>query len=71
MVYPTGNWNLDAAKMNSGISISIPEPDEEDNKETEYTICNSYNEAKALRYKTFYENLDKNYYNYKQFLKEN
>ena len=58
------NWNLDAAKMNRGISISIPEPDEEDNKETAYTIGNSYNEAMALRYKTFYENLGKSYYNY-------
>ena len=65
------NWNLDAAKMNRGISISIPEPDEEDNKETAYTIGNSYNEAMALRYKTFYENLGKSYFNYKQLLKEN
>ena len=32
------NWVLDAAKMNRGISISIPEPDEEDNKETSLTI---------------------------------
>ena len=65
------NWNLDAAKMNRGISISIPEPDEEDNKETAFTIGNSYNEAMALRYKTFYENLGKSYYNYKKLLKEN
>ena len=65
------NWNLDAAKMNRGISISIPEPDEEDNKETAFTIGNSYNEAMALRYKTFYENLGQSYYNYKKYLKEN
>ena len=32
------NWILDAAKMNRGISISIPEPDEIDNKETSLTI---------------------------------
>jgi len=35
------NWELDAAKMNRGISISIPEPDEEDNKETAFIIGNS------------------------------
>ena len=64
------NWNLDAAKMNRGISISIPEPDEEDNKETAFTIGNSYNEVMAQRYKTFFENLGKSYYDYKAYLKE-
>ena len=65
------NWNLDAAKMNRGISISIPEPDEEDNKETAFTIGNSYDEAMAIRYKNFLENLGKSYYNYKLYLKKN
>ena len=65
------NWNLDAAKMNRGISISIPEPDEEDNKETAFTIGNSYDEAMAIRYKDFLENLGKSYYKYKQYLKTN
>ena len=51
------NWSLDAAKMNRGISISIPEPDEEDNKETAFTIGNSYDEVMADRYKNFFENL--------------
>ena len=65
------NWNLDAAKMNRGISISIPEPDEEDNKDTAFTIGNSYDENMSLRYKSFFENLGISYYNYKQYLKEN
>ena len=65
------NWNLDAAKMNRGISISIPEPDEEDNKETSFTIGNSYDENMSLRYKSFFENLGISYYNYKQYLKDN
>ena len=65
------NWNLDAAKMNRGISISIPEPDEEDNKETAFTIGNSYDEVISLRYKSFFENLGKSYYDYKQYLKQN
>ena len=64
------NWNLDAAKMNRGISISIPEPDEEDNKETAFTIGNSYDEVMARNYKNFFENLGKSYYNYKQYLKQ-
>ena len=34
------NWVLDAAKMNRGISISIPEPDEEENKETSKQLEN-------------------------------
>ena len=64
------NWNLDAAKMNRGISISIPEPDEEDNKDTSFTIGKSYDENMASRYKSFFENLGISYYNYKQYLKE-
>ena len=65
------NWNLDAAKMNRGIAISIPEPDDEDNKDTAFTIGNSYNENIALTYKKFFEDLGTSYYKYKNFLKEN
>ena len=65
------NWSLDAAKMNRGISISIPEPDEEDNKETAFTIGNSYDEVMADRYKNFFENLGICYFKYKKYLKEN
>ena len=65
------NWVLDAAKMNRGISISIPEPDEEDNKETSLTIGKSYDEILAMRYKDFYENFGKAYFDYKEYLKKN
>ena len=64
------NWTLDAAKMNRGISISIPEPDEDDNKETSLTIGKSYDDILASRYKDFFENLGKSYYEYKQYLKD-
>ena len=64
------NWNLDAAKMNRGISISIPEPDEDDSKETALTIGNSYNEIMASKYKDFFENLGISYFKYKKYLKE-
>ena len=64
------NWILDAAKMNRGISISIPEPDVEDNKETSLTIGKSYDEILAIRYKDFFENLGKSYYDYKDYLKK-
>ena len=64
------NWILDAAKMNRGISISIPEPDEDDNKETSLTIGKSYDEILANRYKNFFENLGKAYFEYKNYLKK-
>ena len=64
------NWILDAAKMNRGISISIPEADEEDNMETSLTIGKSYDEKLAIRYKNFFENLGKSYYKYKLYLKQ-
>ena len=64
------NWILDAAKMNRGISISIPEADEEDNMETSLTIGKSYDEKLAIRHKDFFENLGKSYFKYKLYLKE-
>ena len=64
------NWVLDAAKMNRGISISIPELNEEDNKETSYIIGKSYNENLADQYKLFLENLGMTYFSYKKYLKE-
>ena len=41
------NWVLDASKMNRGISISIPEPNEDDNKETSLIIGKSYSDHLA------------------------
>ena len=64
------NWSLDASKMNRGIFISIPEPDEEDMKETAVTIGKSYNENLADKYRYFFEELGKVYFEYKKYLKE-
>ena len=63
------NWALDASKMNRGIFISIPEPDEEDMRETALTIGKSYNEILADKFKYYFENLGKTYYEYKNYLK--
>ena len=64
------NWRLDASKMNRGIFISIPEPDQEDTKATAFNIGQSYDEILAEKYKDFFENLGIIYYKYKQYLKE-
>jgi len=64
------NWTLDAAKMNRGISISIPEPDEEDNKLTALTIGESYKNNLEFDYKDIYEKLGSTYYEYKKYMKE-
>jgi hypothetical protein len=63
------NWALYAAKMNSGISISIPEADEEDNKLTALTIGESYNNKLEFDYKEIYEKLGSAYYEYKKYLR--
>ena len=65
------NWVLDAAKMNRGLHISIPELDEEDIINTAKTIAKSYNEELISKFSNYFENLGKTYYNYKQYLKEN
>ena len=62
------NWKLDASKMNRGIFISIPDPDELDVKKTSYDIAKSYHEILAIKNKEFFNNLGKVYYDYKQFL---
>ena len=65
------NWALDAAKMNRGISIFIPDLNKEDNKETSLTIGKSYNEMIAVRYQELFNYLGLVYYEYKKYLKEN
>ena len=64
------NWSLDASKMNRGIFISIPEPDEEDIIKTSLTIGSSFNEVLTEKNKFFFQNLGKVYFKYKTFLKE-
>ena len=36
------NWTLDSSKMNRGITISIPDPNEDDIKTTSITIAKPY-----------------------------
>ena len=64
------NRSLDASKMNRGIYLSIPEPEEDDLKITSYTIGESYDETLAKENKELYENLGLGYYKYKSFLKK-
>ena len=64
------NWILDASKMNRGIHISIPDLDEEDNKNTALTIAESYDNLLAFNFKPFFENLGTTYFKYKNFLRE-
>ena len=64
------NWGLDASKMNRGLFISIPEADEEDTKNTTFTLGKSFNKVLADKNKDFLENLGKIYLNYRHYLKE-
>ena len=66
------NWILDSAKMNRGITISIPDPNEDDIKTTSITIAQSYlGKNIDNNIKTFFENLGSSYYNYIKFFKNN
>jgi len=61
------NWVLDASKMNRGIHLSIPEPTQNDLKETAKSIVESFQE----NYSDFFGKLAISYYKYKEFLKNN
>ena len=63
------NWKLDAAKMNRGIILSVPEPDQQDLINTGNTIANSYNEFLTSTHSQLYNNLSITYYKYKNQLK--
>ena len=65
------NWSLDAAKMNRGISIFIPDLSKEDNIETSLTIGKSYNENLSVRYEQLFKDLGLAYYEYKDYLNKN
>ena len=60
------NWVLDASKMNRGIFLSIPEPDEKD-----LTIAESYNVSLIINYKDLFENLAISYQKYLNDIEEN
>ena len=63
------NWRLDASKMNRGIFISIPDPNQEDAMNTSFTIAKSFNELLAIKNEDFFKDLGKIYLKYKQYLK--
>ncbi|ORX42165.1 hypothetical protein BCR36DRAFT_465734 [Piromyces finnis] len=65
------NWPFDASKMNRGIYLSIPEPDEQDLIDTALAIAKSYDPKLVQDYKIYYEYLSSSYYNYKEGLKNN
>ena len=64
------NWVLDAAKMNRGLHISIPELDEEDIINTSKRIAESYNKELVSKFEKFFIYLGKTYYEYKIDLKK-
>ena len=64
------NWGLDASKMNRGIHISLSEPDEKDIILTALSIADYYDKGFGITYNSFFSNLGKVYYEYKQYLKE-
>ena len=66
------NWILDSAKMNRGITITIPDPNENDIKKTSITIAKSYlGENLDNNIILFFENLGSSFYEYKQEFKRN
>jgi len=65
------NWVLDASKMNRGMFLSIPEPEEEDTKETAFIIGKSYDTHLGELHQDLYQNLGLTYFRYKKYLLEN
>jgi len=65
------NWALDASKMNRGIHLSIPEPDEKDLTETAFSITESFDIRLKQNYYYYYKYLSSTYYEYKKELQQN
>ena len=59
------NWTLDASKMNRGIYLSIPEPDEKDLIETAQKISESYGDE-LIYYQDYINELAKSYFLFKE-----
>ena len=68
------NWTLDASKMNRGIHLSIPEPNENDLQTTAKIIAESFEDEKTNKiYENYFElfqNLVDSYIKYKNYLNE-
>ena len=66
------NWSLDSAKMNRGMSINIPDPNESDIQKTSITIVQSYlGKNLSENIKLFFENLGSSFFKYKQEFQKN
>jgi len=65
------NWPFDASKMNRGIHLSIPEPDEEDLMDNALSIAESYDSRLKQNYTSEFKHLSKAYFEYKKLLKDN
>ena len=65
------NWVLDASKMNRGLFLSIPPPDQKDLEVTAFTIAESYNEKLAKDNIDLFKALANTYHDYKKELKTN
>ena len=66
------NWILDASKMNRGITITIPDPNEKDINTTSITIAKSYlGENLQQNLQSFFQKLSSCFYKYKQEFKKN
>ena len=63
------NWVLDASKMNRGLFLSIPPPNQKDLEVTAYTIAESYNEKLAKDNADLFKALANTYHDYKEKLK--
>ena len=64
------NWILDASKMNRGLFLSIPTPDQEDLQITAKTIAESYNDKLAKDNKDLFDALANTYFEYKEILQK-
>jgi len=64
------NWPLDASKMNRGIYLSIPEPDEEDLISTAIAIAESYDSRLKQNYHQYLCHLANSYFEYKIQMKD-
>ena len=66
------NWSLDSSKMNRGMTINIPEPNENDIITTSITISKSYlGDNIENNLENIFKNLGSSYYKYKQEFKNN
>ena len=52
--------------MNRTVFLSLPEPDEDDLKETSITISEEFEDGLGIKHQTIFENLSKSYFLFKK-----